>query len=76
MKEEEEDVVVEPISREVTEVPVKTESNGGETPPKPNLASTLRCNNRPSGCGRSRQNLSEVRFFLVRGFVVFLFFFF
>lgn len=59
VKEEEEDVVVEPISREVTEVPVKTESNGGETPPKPNLASTLRCNNRPSGCGRSRQNLSE-----------------
>ncbi|CAN7042054.1 unnamed protein product, partial [Brassica oleracea var. botrytis] len=47
---------VEPISREVTEVPVKTETNG-ETP-KPNLASTLRCN-RPSGCGRSRQNLSE-----------------
>uniref|UniRef100_A0A0D3CBJ0 BZIP domain-containing protein n=2 Tax=Brassica oleracea var. oleracea TaxID=109376 RepID=A0A0D3CBJ0_BRAOL len=46
----------EPISREVTEVPVKTETNG-ETP-KPNLASTLRCN-RPSGCGRSRQNLSE-----------------
>ncbi|KAJ0257391.1 Basic-leucine zipper [Hirschfeldia incana] len=57
VKEEEEDVV-EPISREVTEVAVKTEMNG-ETTSKPNLGSTLRCNNRPSGCGRSRQNLSE-----------------
>ncbi|KAF8104188.1 hypothetical protein N665_0176s0004 [Sinapis alba] len=57
VKEEEEEEEVEPISREVTEVPVKTEVNG-ETTPKPNLASTLRCN-RPSGCGRSRQNLSE-----------------
>ncbi|CAH2036807.1 unnamed protein product [Thlaspi arvense] len=54
VKEEEEEV--QPISRELTKVPVKTEING-ETP-KPNLASTLRCS-RSSGCGRSRQNLSE-----------------
>lgn len=55
MKEEEE---VEPISRGLVEVAVKTEING-ETP-KPNLASTtIRCS-RSNGCGRSRQNLSEV----------------
>ncbi|CAH8385467.1 unnamed protein product [Eruca vesicaria subsp. sativa] len=54
VKEGEEEV--EPISREVIEVPVKTETNGEIT--KPNLASTLKCN-RSSGCGRSRQNLSE-----------------
>ncbi|KAL0694908.1 hypothetical protein Bca4012_062088 [Brassica carinata] len=57
VKEEEEEV--EPICREVTEVPVKKTEMNGETTPKPNLASTLRCNNRPSGCSRSRQNLSE-----------------
>ncbi|KAL0799801.1 hypothetical protein Bca101_054976 [Brassica carinata] len=56
VKGEEENEEVQPITTELTIVPVKTETNG-ETP-KPNLAPTLRCN-RPSGCGRSRQNLSE-----------------
>lgn len=52
MKEEEEEEV-----QPITKAPVKTEMNG-ETP-KLNLASTLRCS-RSNGCGRSRQNLSEV----------------
>lgn len=46
VKEEEEEV--QPISRELIKVAVKT----GQTP-KPNQC-------RSSGCGRSRQNLSEV----------------
>lgn len=61
MKEEEaeeEEDQVQPISRQATKVPVKTDIDG-ETP-KPNLASNLRC--RSNGCGRSRQNLSEVLF--------------
>ncbi|CAH8391088.1 unnamed protein product [Eruca vesicaria subsp. sativa] len=55
-EEEEEDEEVHTVTTELTIVPVKAETNG-ETP-KPNLAPTLRCN-RSSGCGRSRQNLSE-----------------
>ncbi|ESQ34853.1 hypothetical protein EUTSA_v10009681mg, partial [Eutrema salsugineum] len=53
VKDEEDEV--QPITREVTKVPVKTEVT--DEIPKPNIASTLRC--RSSGCGRSRQNLSE-----------------
>jgi hypothetical protein len=57
VKEEEEEEEVEPITKELTKAPVKSEING-ETP-KPILASTLiRCS-RSNGCGRSRQNLSE-----------------
>lgn len=59
MKEEgegEEEEEAQPISRQVTKVAVKTDIDG-ETP-KPNLASNQRC--RSNGCGRSRQNLSEV----------------
>ena len=58
VKEEEEEEEVQPITKELTKAPVKSEINGEA--PKPILASTLiRCS-RSNGCGRSRQNLSEV----------------
>ncbi|CAN8292413.1 unnamed protein product [Cochlearia groenlandica] len=52
---EEEEVIL--ITKEVTKVAVKTEVED-ETTPKPNLVSTMKCRS-SSGCGRSRQNLSE-----------------
>ncbi|XP_010477168.1 PREDICTED: uncharacterized protein LOC104756295 [Camelina sativa] len=55
-EEDEEEEEVQPITKELTKAPVKSEMNG-ETP-KPNLVSTIRCS-RSNGCGRSRQNLSE-----------------
>lgn len=72
MKEEEEEEV-QPITKELTKAPVKTEMNG-ETP-KLNLASTLRCS-RSNGCGRSRQNLSEVWLQEVQKFSILVSFFF
>lgn len=47
------------ITKELNKAPVKSEMNGVTY--KPNLASTIRCS-RSNGCGRSRQNLSEVCF--------------
>lgn len=74
MKEEEEEEEVEPITKELTKAPVKSEING-ETP-KPILASTLiRCS-RSNGCGRSRQNLSEVYdYYKAKSFVYHISFF-